>query len=73
MRIDVSFENEKTGAEVQVFNTYGKKVTKEYVKRYDIEEKIHMEKEIGPGRYFMRIRAREEGDKSAYTLKIVVQ
>ena len=73
MRIEVSFGRREVGAEVQVFNTFGKPVTKEYVKRYDIEETIHMEHRIGPGRYFLRIRAREEGDASDYALKVIVQ
>ncbi len=73
LRMQVSFANKDTGADVQVFNSYGKAITKEFVKRPGIEEQINVEQMIGPGRYFVRVRGHEEGDRSEYSLRVIVQ
>lgn len=69
MSVEVGFDNEKTTIDVEVYDKYGKLVTKRRRRGGD-EPQITLMSEVSRGKYFIKVQAKGENDKSGYSIKV---
>lgn len=71
LTVNVHFVNVDAGARVQLFDTYGKLVSK-HIKESGKDEHLQFSEPVRAGRFFLRISAYDEGDGSEYTVVLNV-
>ena len=72
LKIDVNFASIEAGVIVEIRNTFGKLVDKR-IKLPNQSKLLSFESYINSGRYFIRVAAMDEGDKTNYILNVNLQ
>ena len=68
LTIEVALDNPKTNVSVFLFDKYGKQVAKVVHTKDDENPLIRLIADAVPGRYFVRIQAEHESDKTGYSI-----
>lgn len=72
LTIIVDLDDPKANVEVGLYNCYGKIINK-ILHRKDDPSQIVLTNEVGPGRYFIKVQAVGETDKTGYGISVVLK
>lgn len=66
--VEVAIDNEKANIGIELYDRYGKLVTKR-IRRSGDEINVNLSAEVSTGKYFIKIYALKGGDKTGYSLR----
>jgi hypothetical protein len=70
--VELQFDNENANVNVEIFDKYGKRLTR-HVKRAKEDVNLQFTQEVQGGKYFVKVQAESEGDKTGYSLRVRIK